>query len=97
MCYVCIIDDGIEYEGTLQTPQDTAFADQFKMEFRDLARHDFSHWLADNHMAIVITEEQLATYDALFMLACKATLRLLNNHDLAMMLDERAALRGESK
>lgn len=89
MCYVCIIDDGVEYEGTLQTPQDTAFADQFKMEFRDICRSDFSDWLDRHQLALVITEPQLAAYDEMFMLACRATLRLLNHHELLLMLDER--------
>ena len=89
MCYVCVIDSGTQYTGSMITPADTAFADQFAVEFRDLARQDLHRWLAERNIGLVVSEEELAAYDQAFLLGAQVCLRLLNHHDLIKMLDER--------
>lgn len=90
MCYVCEIDNQtVIRDGSITCSADTAFADQFRCELRDAARREFNFWLQQRGVTVVLDPEQLAVYDELFMMGARCAVRILEQHELVKMLEER--------
>lgn len=67
-------------EHPLHSPQAVAWADQFRMEFRDEARRLYSEALAASGIRLVVDEEDLRKLDTLFEVGGDAMVIVLARH-----------------